>query len=57
MAAGEVKGGFRGHPEPRQRTAFSALLLFGVSAAEREKEVFGDTPHPAEDAVLCTSAL
>ena len=47
-AVERVKGVFRGHPEPRQRTSSSALLLHTVIIpAEFDLRVYAlDTPIP-----------
>jgi hypothetical protein len=42
---------FRGHPEPRQRTSSSALLLILEQARVLAREF-----KPAKDFVLCTPA-
>ena len=53
--AKEGKGDFRGHPEPRQKTASSALLNRSLLRHQRMGKEGSGTPRVlAKDFVLCT---
>jgi hypothetical protein len=56
--AKEGKGDFRGHPEPRQKTASSALLNRSLLRHQRMGKEGSGTPRVlAKDFVLCTLEL